>query len=542
MLFNSYVFIFCFLPISLIGFFWLGRSSQRLAALWLAGVSLFFYGWWDVRYVGLLLASIAFNYGAGYLIGRKLPVEPSEPVSSQHPAPSTQPRHLLIAAIAVNLCLLGYFKYANFFVDNLNHLTGSAWTLANVVLPLGISFFTFTQIAFLVDTYQGKVKEFNFVHYALFVTYFPHLIAGPVLHHAEMMPQFAQRSVCNVNWDNLAVGLSIFVLGLAKKVLLADSVADFSTPVFEAVKAGGTPMLVEAWVGALAYTLQLYFDFSAYSDMAIGLSLMFNVRLPLNFNSPYKATSIIDFWRCWHMTLSRFLRDYLYIPLGGSRLGTSRRYVNLMLTMLLGGLWHGAGWTFVIWGALHGFYLLVNHAWRAFKARLGWADGGRLAALGAGALTFFAVVVGWVFFRADSTSTAITMLKGMAGLNGVSMPESLAGKFGNFATLHTWISFSGLHPLTTFSISEASFIMVFGFMIVWLIPNIHDMFLHYRPVCEDETAPVVYQTVSESNRLAQFAHLLRWRPSPLRALSLGVLFAVALMYLTRISEFLYFQF
>jgi len=518
----------------------LGKTSHRLAALWLAGASLFFYGWWDVRYVVLLLGSITFNYAAGYLIGRRLTGERSATIS-------TQARQLLIAAIAVNLCLLGYFKYANFFVNNVNALTGSAWTFAQVILPLGISFFTFTQIAFLVDTYQGKVKEFNFVHYALFVTYFPHLIAGPVLHHAEMMPQFARRAVCHVNWDNMAVGLSIFVLGLAKKVLLADSVADFSTPVFAAVQAGGTPMLFEAWVGALAYTLQLYFDFSAYSDMAIGLSLMFNVRLPLNFNSPYKATSIIEFWRCWHMTLSRFLRDYLYIPLGGSRLGTSRRYANLMITMLLGGLWHGAGWTFVIWGALHGFYLLMNHAWRAFKARLGWGDGGRLAALGAGALTFLAVVVGWVFFRADSFSSAVTMLQGMAGVNGVSLPVSLEGRLEPLLGSHTWLVFDGLGPFSTL---KAIAFLCLGFSIVWLLPNVHQMFQRYRPVCEDgddlppnttskhNVKPSTLAPVWPSNVYQR----LLWHSSPKRAWATGALFAFALMGLSRVSEFLYFQF
>ena len=447
---------------------------------------------------------------------------------------------MLVSAIAVNLIFLIYFKYANFFVDNLNALTGSAWTLANVVLPLGISFFTFTQIAFLVDTYQGKVKEFNFVHYALFVTYFPHLIAGPVLHHAEMMPQFARRSVCRINWDNVAVGLSIFVLGLAKKVLLVDSVADFSTPVFEAVKAGGEPMLIEAWVGALAYTLQLYFDFSAYSDMAIGLSLMFNVRLPLNFNSPYKATSIIEFWRCWHMTLSRFLRDYLYIPLGGSRLGTSRRYVNLMLTMLLGGLWHGAGWTFVIWGALHGSYLLINHAWREVKARLGWGNGGRLAALGAGALTFLAVVVGWVFFRADSFSSALTMLQGMAGMYGVSLPTSLEGKIGALVGGHPWLIFEGLHPLANFSSAWAVVYLSLGFLIVWLVPNVHQMFQRYRPVCEDGDG--VADTPSTSVSLGWVTKALIWKPTTTHAISLAVLFFLSFISLTKVSEFLYFQF
>ena len=447
---------------------------------------------------------------------------------------------MLVSAIAVNLIFLIYFKYANFFVDNLNALTGSAWTLANVVLPLGISFFTFTQIAFLVDTYQGKVKEFNFVHYALFVTYFPHLIAGPVLHHAEMMPQFARRSVCRINWDNVAVGLSIFVLGLAKKVLLADSVADFSTPVFEAVKAGGEPMLIEAWVGALAYTLQLYFDFSAYSDMAIGLSLMFNVRLPLNFNSPYKATSIIEFWRCWHMTLSRFLRDYLYIPLGGSRLGTSRRYVNLMLTMLLGGLWHGAGWTFVIWGALHGSYLLINHAWREVKARLGWGNGGRLAALGAGALTFLAVVVGWVFFRADSFSSALTMLQGMAGMNGVSLPTSLQAHLAQVLPHAGWLNFQDNLPLTKLGNFNAASSITLGLLIVWLVPNVHQMFLRYRPVCEDGNG--IAAAAPPEMSLGWVTKALIWKPTTPRAISLAVLFFICFISLTKVSEFLYFQF
>ncbi len=443
-------------------------------------------------------------------------------------------------AISVNLIFLIYFKYANFFVDNLSHLTGSAWTLANVVLPLGISFFTFTQIAYLADTYQGKVKEFNFVRYALFVTYFPHLIAGPVLHHAEMMPQFAKRSVSYINWDNVAVGLSIFVLGLAKKVLIADSVADFSTPIFEAVKAGGQPMLFEAWVGALAYTLQLYFDFSAYSDMAVGLSLMFNVRLPLNFNSPYKATSIIEFWRRWHMTLSRFLRDYLYIPLGGSRLGTKRRYVNLMLTMLLGGLWHGAGWTFVIWGALHGFYLLVNHAWRGLKTLLGWTDGGRLASLGAGALTFLAVVVGWVFFRADSFSTAVTMLQGMAGINGVSLPVSLEGGLGQVLPSADWLKFTGSFPLTLLNNFNAASSIALGLLIVWLMPNVHQMFRRYRPVCEDGDSATATATAATS--MGWVAKALIWKPTTTRAISLALLFFLCFISLTKVSEFLYFQF
>jgi len=528
MLFNSYVFIFAFLPVVMLGFYLVGRSSHALAALWLAAASLFFYGWWDVRYVGLLLASIAFNYGAGFLIGHR---------ASQK---KRSPKLLLAAAIAVNLSFLAYFKYANFFVDNLNQLTGSSVTLATVILPLGISFFTFTQIAFLVDTYQGKVKEFNFVHYALFVTYFPHLIAGPVLHHAEMMPQFARRTVCRINWDNVAVGLSIFVLGLAKKVLLADSVADFSTPVFDSVKAGGQPMLVEAWVGALAYTLQLYFDFSAYSDMAIGLSLMFNVRLPLNFNSPYKATSIIEFWRRWHMTLSRFLRDYLYIPLGGSRSGVTRRYANLMLTMLLGGLWHGAGWTFVIWGALHGSYLLINHAWRGIKQNMGWGDGGRLTALSAGALTFLSVVVGWVFFRADSISSALTMLHGMVGMNGVSLPASFEGRLGQISWAHSWLVFNGFASFN--AIKSLAFLGV-GFLIVWLMPNVWQLFRTYQPTCEDMKGG--HQMPEPSSSLASprwSICAIEWKPNLAWLLGASTFAGCALAMMGSHSEFLYFQF
>lgn len=355
------------------------------------------------------------------------------------------------------------------------------------------------------------------------------------------MPQFTKRNVCHINWDNVAVGLSIFVLGLAKKVLIADSLADFSTPIFSAVAAGGQTMLFEAWLGALAYTLQLYFDFSAYSDMAIGLSLMFNVRLPMNFNSPYKATSIIDFWRRWHMTLSRFLRDYLYIPLGGSRNGKVQRYLNLMVTMLLGGLWHGAGWTFVIWGGLHGFYLMVNHAWRGFKNKMGWGDGGRMAKLGSGALTFFAVVVGWVFFRADSFSSAISMLHGMAGMNGVSLPVSLEGKLGHYFVQHRWIVFE--EP--TFAIKKAMLILSFGFTIAWLLPNVRQLFHAYRPTCEDMNEEG-QSAASES--LPKFPvcilSYLQWHPTKLQATCYRILFFILIDFMVSAgkSEFLYFQF
>jgi D-alanyl-lipoteichoic acid acyltransferase DltB (MBOAT superfamily) len=532
MLFNSYVFIFVFFPLVFFAFFRIGKRSHALASLWLAAASLFFYGWWDVRYVSLLLGSVVFNYGAGYLIGHRV-VQQSVKGRS---------KVLLAGAIGINLILLGYFKYANFFAVNLNHFTDTSLQIGEIVLPLGISFFTFTQIAFLVDTYQGKVKEFNFVHYALFVTYFPHLIAGPVLHHKEMMPQFAKRNVCHINWDNVAVGLSIFVLGLAKKVLIADTLADFSTPIFSGVAAGGQPMLIEAWIGALAYTLQLYFDFSAYSDMAIGLSLMFNVRLPVNFNSPYKATSIIDFWRRWHMTLSRFLRDYLYIPLGG-RNGKTQRYLNVMITMLLGGLWHGAGWTFVIWGGLHGFYLMVNHAWRGLKQSMDWGDGGQLAKLGAGALTFVAVIVGWVFFRADNFSSALTMLHGMAGMNGVSLPTSLESSLSNLIPHQESVVFGELLPLSKLSIAKGTVVLMIGLAIAWGLPNVREMFRCYRPVCEDiREDGAISDTMQPPFFIKKFSRTFEWKPATGYAWVTAVLFAISVLGLTQVSEFLYFQF
>lgn len=528
MLFNSYSFIFLYLPVVFAGMFWIGRHSHRLAALWLAMASLTFYAVWDTRFVLLLLASIAFNYSAGYWIGM------------QRAANANKQKHFLIFAIAVNLIALAYFKYANFFIASVSEVFGTHYAALDILLPLGISFFTFTQIAFLVDVYRGVAREYNFIHYLLFVTYFPHLIAGPVLHHKQMMPQFAKPETYRINPENVAVGLTIFIFGLAKKVLIADNLAEYATPVFDAVQRGEEPMLFEAWIGALAYTLQLYFDFSGYSDMAIGLSLMFNVRLPINFDSPYKAASIIEFWRRWHITLSTFLRDYLYIPLGGNRKGPARRYANLMATMLLGGLWHGAGWTFVIWGGLHGFYLMVNHLWRGFKQRMGWGDGGRIAHLAAVGLTFLAVTVAWVFFRADSFSSAWTMLSGMAGMNGVSLPNYFDGRLPEFLALtdHPQLVYNGIFPLSHISSSMALVSIAAGLALVWFFPNVRQMLVKYQPVWEDMVSKPTPAPLPH-NRLAR---TLAWRPVAHQAWAMGALFTLCVFSLTKVSEFLYFQF
>jgi alginate O-acetyltransferase complex protein AlgI len=406
MLFTSGIFLFFYLPAALIGFFALGRVvGHRAAASFLAFMSCLFYGYWAPAYLALLFGSIGFNYLGGLLIYARR---------------GTPAARLITAGwIVVDLLALGYFKYYNFFADNLR-AAALPLPILNVVLPIGISFFTFTQIAFLVDTYKGKVREFRLVHYILFVTFFPHLIAGPILHHAEMMPQFADPAVYRARVKDLAAGLAFFLTGMAKKVLIADSISPMADAAFATAGTAHIAML-PAWVGALAYTLQLYFDFSGYSDMAVGLALLFGIRLPFNFDSPYRATSMIDFWRRWHMTLSRFLRDYLYIPLGGSRRGPARRHVNLFATMLLGGLWHGAAWTFVIWGALHGTYLIVNHGWRHLSERSGALA---LPPAAGWLLTMAAVVVGWVFFRAADVREAVAMLTGMGGLNGIGTVEA----------------------------------------------------------------------------------------------------------------------
>src|SRR5882757_8524101 len=401
MLFNSYQFIFLFLPVVLLGYFALGRSSNLAPVVWLALASLAFYSFSNWQFVLLLLASIAFNYGVGYLlIARQL-----------RPGPRFA---VLTTGVAGDLLVLGIFKYAGFLAANFNTLFSTAFVV-NILLPVGISFYTFTQIAFLVDAYRGNVARYALPHYALFVTYFPHLIAGPILHHKDMIPQFERAETKRPDPHLILCGTIIFAIGLFKKTCLADGIQPLVGPAFGA----NSPTFDQAWIGALAYTFQLYFDFSGYCDMAIGISLMFGIFLPLNFNSPYKATSIIDFWRRWHMTLSQFLRDYLYIPLGGNRHGPLLRYVNLAITMLLGGLWHGAAWTFVVWGALHGAYLCINHAWSNYGPKVSprFAPAADVAGL---ILTFLAVVIAWVFFRADNMTTALYVLSKMSDPSNIA--------------------------------------------------------------------------------------------------------------------------
>jgi alginate O-acetyltransferase complex protein AlgI len=479
MLFNSYPFIFLFLPIALVGYFALGRFSNLAPVIWLALASLDFYAVSNWAFVALLLGSIAFNYLVGWLL-------------IAYRLRSGVRFAVLTAGVAGDLLILGYFKYAGFLAANLNAMF-SAGLSVNVLLPVGISFYTFTQIAFLVDAYRGKVAHYALPHYALFVTYFPHLIAGPILHHKDMIPQFEAAESKSPNPHLILCGLMIFAIGLFKKTGLADGIQPLVSLAFS---SEATPSFDQAWIGALAYTFQLYFDFSGYSDMAIGISLMFGIFLPLNFNSPYKATSIIDFWRRWHMTLSQFLRDYLYIPLGGNRHGRLVRYVNLMITMVLGGLWHGAAWTFVAWGALHGVYLCINHAWNYFGPTLAprFARAADIAAL---VLTFLAVVIAWVFFRADSMASALSVLSKMAD------PAQIV--FGRSEMANTMV------------------VMVYA-ALAWFAPNTQEI------VGYDHTNRTVGETSGAWSR----------RPAFLYA-SAAVL-AFGILGIQQHSEFIYFRF
>jgi D-alanyl-lipoteichoic acid acyltransferase DltB (MBOAT superfamily) len=346
-----------------------------------------------------------------------------------------------VIAVTANLALLGYFKYADFLIRTLNDVSGLDLQLANVRLPIGISFFTFTQIAYLADVYVGKVRETRPIHYALFVTYFPHLIAGPVLHHAEMMPQFRQAENYSPRLRSLTIGLVFLAIGLAKKVLFADSAAPIANVLFDSARTSLVPTAA-AWKGIVAYSLQIYFDFSGYSDMAVGLSRMIGVKLPFNFDSPYKSKNIIEFWRRWHITLSRFLRDYLYFALGGNRHGKLRRYVNLMTTMLLGGLWHGASWTFVVWGGLHGLYLVVNHGWRFVcehlrlsAARFVRQPPAIVREVLSRTLTLACVALAWILFRADTTQAAHHVI--LAALGQGSAPVGSAD--GLLSSVSGWL-------------------------------------------------------------------------------------------------------
>jgi D-alanyl-lipoteichoic acid acyltransferase DltB (MBOAT superfamily) len=457
MLFNSTIFCVGFLPAALAGFFLIGAlGGGRPARLWLILASAVFYGWWSWKFLILLGALTVFNFVSATNINRL------------RRAHASRSRLILSLAIIINLLVLGYFKYSNFLISNLAAMTGSHFDLVYVILPLGISFFTFQKIAYLVDSFKGKVDSFHLEHFALFVFFFPQLISGPIVHHSEFIPQVRRASFGAWLPRSIAAGMGCFIVGMFKKVVLADSYGLISDPIFAAAQATSLPTFFEAWFGSVAYAFQIYFDFSGYTDMAIGLGLMFGVKLPENFAGPYRAASVIEFWRRWHMTLSRFLRDYVYFPLGGNRKGEPRRYLNIMATMLLGGLWHGASWTFVAWGGLHGLYLLVDHLWhKAFGARRRDGDGTAFCGVASRALVFVAVVVAWVLFRAPTFGTAKSMLLAMVGTNGFALP---AGVVETLDLPSTWFQAAPVAPIfqagAGFEVWTAVLLLALGFAIV----------------------------------------------------------------------------
>jgi alginate O-acetyltransferase complex protein AlgI len=498
MLFSSYTFLFQFLPAVALAFAAARRHSPRAGILVLTAASLFFYGAWRPIYLLLLIASVAANFSLGLLMQDPL-----------------RRRAVGLVGVAFNLALLCYYKYTNFIFDSINMLTGAPLPFVNIVLPLGISFFTFQQIAYLVDVMRGAPVERDIVSYTLFVSFFPHLIAGPLVHHAEMIPQF-KRGRTSRSAVLAARGLAIFAAGLFKKVVIADNLAQFVSPVFAHVDAGGGVTTQWAWLATLAYTLQIYFDFAGYSDMAVGLALLFGIRLPVNFRSPYKAMSIIEFWRRWHITLSRFLRDYLYIPLGGNRLGEQRRYLNLMITMLLGGLWHGAGWNFLIWGGLHGLSLCVNHLWLAWR-RAGAKVRSGPATIASWAITFFVVVIAWVFFRARTAAGAWQMLGALFGFGA----ESSAYVSPGVLRLMDLPLLVGEKPLLLIGAGMVALALA----VVLVLPNVPQLY-GYR----------------EYRRAPEKEGRLRWRPNLAWAMVSALALSISLFGMWQRLEFLYFQF
>ena len=496
MLFNSSIFIFAFLPITFFIYFYLNKKRLTEASkAFLVFASLFFYSWWNIAYLPIILISMLFNYVIGVSLSK----------NNEHTKISK--KSLLTFGIIANVALLGYFKYADFLIENINLATNGHIPLLHLALPLAISFFTFQQIAYLVDSYRGETKEYDFLNYANFVTFFPQLIAGPIVHHAEMMPQFAKTKNKVKNYNNIALGLFIFSIGLFKKVVIADSFAVWATAGFD---TAATLNLFEAWATSLSYTFQLYFDFSGYTDMAIGAALLFNIRLPINFNSPYKATSIQDFWRRWHITLSRFLRDYVYIPLGGNRKSNFRTYTNLMGTFIIGGIWHGAGWTFVFWGFLHGIALVIQRAWN----QLGF----KMNTILAWFITFNFVNIAWVFFRAKEWDDAIKVLTGMVNYKSLSTDTYFAKIFNNVSPLTHYmhskaitidnISLIGLHTLE---------LILFGFILILGCKNSNELAVRFNA----------------TKKVSVFWYLFS-------VFILGV--SIMLMSIQTGSEFLYFNF
>jgi alginate O-acetyltransferase complex protein AlgI len=493
MLFNSYIFIFLFLPIAFCIYYLLGYFGRfNLAKFWFIIASLFFYGWWNPIYIWLLLFSIAFNYSTGKAI---------------HHFHNWHAKLFMILGIVGNLGLLGYFKYANFFINDFITLTGINFYFPKIILPLAISFFTFEQIGYLVDTWRKQAPDYKFLDYCVFVTFFPRLIAGPIIRHYEVLPQILNKKTYLFKSENLSVGISLFYMGLFKKVILADYFGTYTNHVFNGALAGNPSTIIGTWIGMIAFSLQIYFDFSAYSDMATGLARMFGITLPMNFFSPLKATSIFDFWRRWHITLMRFLRDYLFIPLVDHHKGWAWRYVSLFITMLLCGLWHGANWTFIVFGGLHGTYMIINHLWRHLTRTKLFSFANRLIHPRLHiiylVITYFSVLLSITLFRAANLQVTFAILKTAFGFNGTNVP-----------TDYSWYMVLNI---------------ILGLTFVWTLPNTLQIMANFKP------------TLDFTKR--HFSKLkILWQPKLSWALFIVCIGIISILFLGYSHAFIYFAF
>lgn len=514
MLFNSAEYLFLFLPLVLVVFVLLSRGSSTQGQItWLIIASLYFYGSWSPVYLLLILSSIVVNF----TIGRKL----ASTLARQ--------RHSwLVLGVVFNLGLLAYFKYAGFFVGSLNDLGAWLIPVPQITLPLAISFFTFQQIAYLVDVSRDECQEYQFRHYALFVLFFPQLMAGPIVHHKEVMPQFSFLRPANELRTDIGVGLTLLIIGLFKKVVMADSIGAMSDPVYDAAAQGQTLNTIDAWVATLGFSFQIYFDFSGYSDIAIGSARLFGIKLPENFRSPYKSRSAIDIWNRWHITLSRFLKDYLYIALGGNRKGAINRYRNLFLTMLLGGLWHGAAWTYVLWGGLHGLFLCINHGWRAIQHKLGIRNLSNNRVVDAIYLliTFMAWSVATVMFRSANPGTAMSITES-AFISFNTEPDLVLTTALTESLPQQLMLLAGIEANVY---SAVYFVFAVAAAICWLLPSSQEFMHRYDPVIP---SPASHAAV---------APWISWRPNLAFALGFGVILSFSLLSLSSITEFFYFQF
>ena len=542
MLFNSHEFLLLFLPVTVGGFFALGTLSRGWALRWLIFASLCFYTWWRPLNLLLIAPSILINFFLARALQR-LGESESRRIAA---------RAVLLSGIAFNVAFLGYFKYFDFIAGSINDVLATNLVLRHIILPLGISFITFQKIAFLIDVHAGRVKSFTLQDYCLFVLFFPQLIAGPIVHYREMMPQF-HTARCRLDKENIAVGLTLLLLGLFKKVVLADHIAPLVTPIYEQAAADGGTSFMFAWAAAVGFTLQIYFDFSGYSDMALGLARLFGIRLPQNFDSPLQASSIVDFWLRWHMTLTRFLTGYIFNPLtlwltrrrlakGGSGLNARNATVGAfvyllmvptLLTMFISGLWHGAGYGFIVWGLLNGVYLSVNHAWRLVGPKL-WPSRSSyerfMTPVGL-ILTFVSVAVAMVFFRAPTMASAMDLVKGMIGLNGLALPKEIYDHLGPLAG---W-----LHKLGVASQSGSGqdFVMLMSWTVVLTVvalafPNTLQILARYEPALGVKPRPMRLWTRA----------LVEWNPSLAWAIGVSAVAAIAVRFLGGPSEFLYWQF